>query len=230
MPASVTSSRLVCAYCRTVNPRDEKHCLACGAPLPPSPQQVEPVTAARSLAPTVVAPTVVAPHEPISSEARKAAELADRVYDAAAQTYYIFWRTVSEALSISVTAFALGLVGSSTGMTVPGIVGAALVALVVSVTSKHTWLVAISAPLGLLLGCLVWVCPWVVGLGPQGMVFTGALAAAVAARLGASRVRRTWWDWLRPFLALAGALLFAALGSAIGLGLVGLVNTLVGGQ
>jgi hypothetical protein len=65
----------------------------------------------------------------------------------------------------------------------------------------------------------------VAGLGPKGMVFTGTAAALIAARLGAQPIRRTWWDWVRPFLAMLGALLFALLGLAIGAGLKWVVGS-----
>ncbi len=223
------TTTIACSYCKTLNSRQADRCVACGAPLefdaplPPPPPPVK--TGGIDPSQFMARAKSAAMNEPVvSPEVKKATEMADKVFQTAMLTYYIFWRTVAEALAISVTAFALGLIGVATEMHLAGVAGAVLVGLVVGITSKHTWWVVLSAPLGLLAGCLIWICPWAVGLGPKGMVITGALGAMFAARLGAQNIRRTWWEWVRPFLAMLLALALALVGLALGAGMKWLVD------
>jgi len=215
--------RITCEYCATSNPGEAITCLACGAPL------------TRPLAdPTPIVTAIQSPpkaEKPPSEELRKVGEKADDVYFMALDAYAIAWRTVGEAISIALTGFTLGIVGGATGMAFPGILGAVLVGLAVGSTRKQFYLALIGAPAGLLLGLGLGAAVWVLGGGPQVLVFSGLVGALIGAIAGGQRNlpfgRRNFWEKARPLLGLAGGFVFGVLGTLLGWGIAAGVRALL---
>lgn len=216
--------RLVCAYCNSVNEAGGKNCVACGAALPAA-VFPDPVAQANKISPS----DVQLPPDPDVERLKEAGKKAEQVYSTALNAYAVLWRTLGEALAIAVAAFALGLIGGATGAAFAGLLGAALMGGVVGSVVKHYLLVAISAPLGALLGAGVWGLAWALGAGPGGMVYAASLGAIVLAWVGGRRIlpgKQNIWERLRPFLGALGGVLFALLGVGLGLGLRAAVQAL----
>ncbi|MCI0521562.1 MAG: hypothetical protein L0Z70_15060 [Chloroflexi bacterium] len=208
-------AKIVCSWCQTVNDAGAAACIACGAPIA---QQ-------RSMpAETPPARKAGLPPPPVRSELstqdlKKAGEATEQAYNVALGAYAALWRTLGEALAIAVTGFILGFIGGASELAPVGLLAAALIGVVVGLTSKNFWFSALSAPFGALLGVVIWLPIWALGAPPQGMVFTAFLAAAILARLGGYPARQPrFWQVMRPFLGLLGGLLFGLLGLLLGLG------------
>jgi hypothetical protein len=213
----------ICEYCATRNPWEATTCLACGGPLErpladPTPQ-VSTVTTAEK------------PTKPPTKDLRQATEKADELYFMAWNTYAIAWRTVGEAISIALTGFILGFIGGATATYFPGVLGAMLVGLAVGLTRKQFYLVLISAPAGLLLGLGLGALSWMLGSGPQIMVYTGMVFAIIGAVLGGRRKppfrRRNCWEKARPFLGTLGGFAFGLFGTLLGWGISSGIQALI---
>jgi hypothetical protein len=205
-------SEIICAYCNTVNDARETTCLACGAPLEAPRPQYRPRPKPAPVEPVVT----ILPTRPQTEDLRIAGQKVEKVYDAVVNTYAIAWRTVGEAISIALTGFALGLIGGATGAGGAGLIGGALVGLAVGLANKMVWFAALSAPLGAFLGCLLWGLAMLFGAGPRGLVYAAMVFAGVTALVGSRSSRKIWWDYVRPFLGMAGGLAFSLLGLLIG--------------
>lgn len=193
---------VTCPYCGTSVPADDALCPACGAPVTVERPALPPVQ------PRLTVPT---PPKPVAlpKQTDAVVEAGHKVYS----VYYHFWRAVADILIIALVAFSLGLIGAAVGLPVAGIIAALLAAGTVVVTTHRILLVTFFTPLaGLLLGSLIWVCPWTIGAGPKGMVFTAALFTMGATRLWAIRTYWRGWDWVRLVLGLVEALIFGLLG------------------
>ena len=214
---------IICAYCATSNPAEANTCLACGGPLerPPADPTPKVTTVTTSAKPT----------PPPTEDIRKATEKADEVYFTVLNTYAIAWRTVGEAISIALIGFILGFIGGATATYFPGVLGAILVGLAVGLTRKQFYLVLISAPAGLLLGLGLGAASWILGSGPQIMVYTGMVFAIIGAILGGRRNppfrRRNCWEKARPLLGALGGFVFGLFGTLLGWGIAAGVQAII---
>lgn len=215
---------LVCSYCDTTNPDVNTACLACGAPLEnlSNPPRLEVVSAGQIATRPASTPTFA------TRELKQMGGSSEKLYLGALTTYSTIWRTLGEAISISVTAFILGLTGAATGYPIGAVLGALAVGFAVGITTKRYWLAALSAPLGALFGAVLWMIPWALGVGPGGMVYTIAFFAVLAALVGGrpGLERRNWWARARPWLGMGGSLLFVILGLLLGYSMRWLLNSL----
>ncbi|MBE0696141.1 MAG: hypothetical protein IH586_04390, partial [Anaerolineaceae bacterium] len=90
----------------------------------------------------------------------------------------------------------------------------------------------LGAPVGFVVGALVGLLLWVVGLGKGVLVFPMILFAAAAALVGGRRVpfqQRRTWQKIRPFVGALAGLALGLAGMLIGWGLRAAVETLLGG-
>ena len=217
------SQRIICEYCKTSNPWEAHTCLACGGPITRPKADVEPNA--------TVLKTLEKPKHPQTGDIKAAAEKADDVYFTVLNTYAIAWRTLGEAISIALTGFILGFVGGATGIIFPGVLGATLVGLAVGLTRKQFYIVLISAPAGLLLGLGSGVLIWVLGGGPQVMVYTGMLFAVIAGFIGGRGnlpyKQRNCWEKARPLLGAMGGFIFGILGALLGWGISAGIQSLL---
>jgi hypothetical protein len=204
----------VCPYCNTANKASEDACVACGAPLEKLPPPPRPVSYSRS---RPVAAT--SPFGDSSEDVHKVAQTAEKVYNGAVRAYAIFWRTLGEAIAIAVTGFALGLIGGATDTRWISLGCAVAVGVAVALTNKLIWLTAVSAPIGAMIGAMIWGAAMIFGAGPQGLPITAAVGAILLALLGSRRTSPTCWDWVRPFLGATGGMMFALVGMLLGVAL-----------
>jgi hypothetical protein len=215
---------LVCSYCNTINPDANTACLACGAPLENlgTPPRLEVVSAGQFATQPASTSTFS------MQEFKQIGDSSEQLYLSALTTYSTIWRTMGEAISISVTAFILGLTGAATGHPLGAVLGALAVGFAVGITTKRYWLAALSAPLGALFGAVLWMVPWALGVGLGGMVYTIAFFAGLAALVGGrpGLERRNWWARARPWLGMGGSLLFVILGLLLGYSMRWLLNSL----
>jgi hypothetical protein len=167
--------------------------------------------------------TPVEPQQLHTVDIKQITGKTDDVYFTVLKTYAIAWRTVGEAIAIALTGIILGFVGGATLVIFPGIFGATLVGLAVGFTRKQFYIVLISAPAGLLLGLALGALIWVLGSGPQVMVYTGLLFAVFGALIGGHRSLpfkyRNCWEKARPLLGATGGLAFGILGALLGWGI-----------
>lgn len=207
--------RIFCEYCETNNPWEGSTCLACGGPLARPKIDLDPKVTTVQLNEKL--------KQPQSPDIKKAAEETDDVYFTVLNTYAIAWRTVGEAIAITLTGFILGFVGGATGVIFPGILGAMLVGLAVGLTRKQFYIVLISAPAGLLLGLGLGAITWALGSEPQVMVYTSLVFAIIGAVLGGRCSlpfrHRNWWEKARPLLGAIGGFIFGVLGTFLGWGI-----------
>ena len=113
--------------------------------------------------------------------------------------------------------------GGATGLIFPGVLAAILVGLAVGFTRKQFFIVLVSAPAGLLIGLSLGALSWVLGSGPQVMVYTGMLCAVIGAVAGGRRrlpfKQRNCWEKARPLLGAMGGFAFGILGALLGWGI-----------
>jgi hypothetical protein len=215
---------LTCDYCASHNPIGETRCVACGAPLPlPSP----PVTKiTRVETPITPPPAFSTPAEPIGEELKKAAGAIGSTIGALSIGTYLL-RTAAEAVAIAVSAFIIGLNAGSAPTNLHGntlyfllaLGGGGLVGLCIGLVSKRVVWTLLSAPFGALLGTVAAIFlqlnqprqPWmaIFALG-------GAVLLALLGSYRSSGGLIPCYQRLRPFLGLAGGLVFGLLGYAAG--------------
>jgi hypothetical protein len=211
-------AKIPCSFCNTLNDAAEKTCVGCGAPLDaPAPQQVTQLQPE----PQVFQPAQTSsPFDSADSQRlQDGAQQVEKLYAGAASAYRTVWSVTSDAISIAIVAFALGVVGGATGMGFWGVLGAMLAGLVIGYTEQSFWVNVIAPAAGALIGIVVWGIAWAVGVGPKGMVFAATGLACLGALIGARR-RTTPLGCgavVRPLLGAAGGFLFALLGLAFGL-------------
>jgi hypothetical protein len=213
-------AKISCSYCNTLNDDTAKTCMACGALLEaPAPQPV--------VQPQAIQPPFQ-PAQPASSfnstdsqKLQDSAQQVDRLYKGAMSAYQTAWSVTSDAIAISLVAFALGVIGGATGMGFWGVLGAMLAGLVIGYTEQSFWVNIIASPAGVLAGIAVWAVVWAMGAGPKGMVFTTTGLACIGALVSARRrtVAPGCGSAVRPLLGAAGGFFFAILGLAIGSGI-----------
>jgi len=217
--------KVVCSWCETVNDGEAGSCLACGAPIvKPSPEPPASITNSTRL-------NAAPPKDFTTQDLVKAGETADKLYTGAINAYALVWRTLGEALAIGVAAFILGLAGGATRQAGLGILAGIVLGILVGATTKNFWLTILGAPLGALLGAFMWLLPWALGAGVRGALYSafglGMLGAWVGKRSRTGPKNR--YEKLRPWLGAAGGLLFASLGTLLGLGLDWVAGAVTGG-
>jgi hypothetical protein len=216
MPAK---HRIPCEYCLAVNPGNRRTCLACGAPLP----KLAPV---KKTTPKSDLPVPVQTLE----SARKGGEEVDKLFTNAVYAYSLLWRTVAEALAITVVTLAIGVTAGVTGVPFLGAAGGLLVGLAVGWPIKIAYLTMLMAPAGMVIGAVLGLVLWAVGLS-QAVAVPMILLAVLGGAVGGRRVayaRRNLWEKLRPFLGALGGLGFGILGTLIGWGLQSVVSAWLG--
>ena len=213
----MTAKNLICAYCHTQNPLDKHSCLACGAPLP---KMLQP-------APVVSKPKpIAAPDIPLDT-VRKAGEEVDKLFTTAVYAYSLLWRTVAEALVITLVGLGIGITAGTTGVPFLGVTGGVLVGLAVGWAIKAAYFTMLMAPAGMVLGAVFGLLLWAVGL-PRLVVLPMIALAVIGGWLGGRRVpfrRRNTWEKIRPLLGMLGGLGFGLIGTLIGWGLQSVVAT-----
>ena len=213
-------ARIVCQYCKTVNPVSLKTCQACGAPLDVKERPKEkPVSQTR---PAPVHNTPAVQNAANLQKARQAGKKVDKTASKALYAYSSVLGSLADAFVIALVGFGIGLAGGATSLSAVGVLGAVILGAAVGSANKHIYLTIIGTPLGFVLGTILWLPLMFLGLGVKGFVFTSTLGAVLASllfgRLRPVSQRRTY-DKIRPFLGAAGGLAFGLLGMLIGLGL-----------
>jgi len=212
-------AKITCSFCNTLNDAAEKTCVGCGAPLeaPSAPQQTyRPQAVQQTFQPAQAG----SPVDSVDSQKlQDSAQQVDKLYTTAATAYKTVWSVTSDAISISLVAFALGVVGGATEMGFWGVLGAMLAGLVIGYTEQSFWMNVIAPSAGALLGIVIWGIAWAAGVGPRGMVFAATGLACLGALIGARRrtTSQGCSALVRPLLGAAGGFLFALLGLAFGL-------------
>ncbi|MBI9050936.1 MAG: hypothetical protein JEZ00_16055 [Anaerolineaceae bacterium] len=197
--------RLVCEYCQSSNPNNEKDCIACGAPLPKVKKKSVPKKNINK-------------NSSLLKKEDKSVELATQ----AARLYSSIWLAIFDAIIIAAVSFTLGLAGGVFNQTVLGVLGAAALGISVGLTVKGGILTLISAPLGLLIGSFLCIAAMIFHLPPFVYMLLLSICTCLAAMLGGHKSPykyRTIWYKIRPFLGMAGGILFGVIGMGIGLGL-----------
>lgn len=229
----MTSEKITCAYCDTVNDSVNARCIACGAPLEREPLRdftprvtrvnvpptEKPVSVPKPAKPAAAAKSVA---QPPGEGIRQAAQRADELYHLAWRGYALVWRTVAEALAIAVCALTVGMLGGMFKQGFTAVLGGLLLGAVVGSVRKSWIWSLLSAPLGLLAGILLWLPAWALGAGPRGIMFSALVFAIIGALLGGRRERwqrRGGWEQTRPFLGAAGGGALAVVGLLIGMAL-----------
>jgi hypothetical protein len=211
-------AKITCSFCNTLNDAAAKTCVGCGAPLEaPAPQQVyRPQAVQQAFKPAQIS----SPFDSVDSQKlQSGAQQVEKLYAGAANVYRTAWSVTSDAIAIALVAFALGIVGGATGMWFWGLLGAALVGLIVGYAEQSFWLTIIASPAGALIGIAAWAAAWAAGAGPKGMVFAATGLACLGALVG-SRRRTTPMGCggaVRPALGAAGGFFVALIGLVIGL-------------
>jgi hypothetical protein len=211
-------AKIPCSFCNTLNDAAEKTCVGCGAPLDAlAPQQVTPPQPVQQVFQPAQTSSPLGTAD--SQRLQDGAQQVEKLYAGAASAYRTVWSVTSDAISIAMVAFALGVVGGATGMGFWGVLGAMLAGLVIGYTEQSFWVNVIAPAAGALIGIVVWGIAWAAGVGPKGMVFAATGLACLGALIGARR-RTTPLGCgavVRPLLGAAGGFLFALLGLAFGL-------------
>lgn len=213
----MSTKQIACQWCGVLNDEVAAECVACGGPLeaevapypPPKLYTVEP-----ALAPA----TPMAAVEKRPGEIDELAQGAEKLMQGAAGAYSLFWQTLGEALGIAVSCLVLGFFGGAIGGGGWALLACAAVGLAVGLTTKPFWLAALSAPLGALLGAVIGLAFWLVGMRvPAVALLPGAVLALLAALLGGKRGGVfQGWQRLRPFLGLIGGFAFGLGGVLLG--------------
>lgn len=207
----MSAKQTPCQWCETLNDAAAEVCIACGAPLvvetapypPPKLYTVQPAPAPATRQP---------------DEIDELAKNAEKLVQGAAGAYSLFWQTLGEALGIAVSCLVLGFFGGAIGGGGWALLACAAVGLAVGLTTKPFWLAALSAPLGALLGAVIGLAFWLVGMRvPAVALLPGAVLALLAALLGGKRGGVfQGWQRLRPFLGLIGGFAFGLGGVLLG--------------
>jgi len=212
------SKYISCEYCSVQNTTGAASCLACGAPIdyhrPFSTKKGELKWDTQSKK----------PHE---EDHRIIGEKVEDAYLAALGTYSIAWRTAAEGIAIAVAAFIIGTAGGAAGIGFLGALGGIFVGIAVGLTQKNFYITLVSAPGGAISGLLVGSIFWVFGnpkIFPVIVILFSVFGAIFGGRPKLVFARRNWWEKLRPFLGGLGGLIFAALGSALGWGILSAIQ------
>lgn len=213
----MTREKTACQWCDTLNDPTLEVCIACGGPLeveaapypPPKLYTVQP--AAAPLAPVPAAPAA-------DTDIDELTKSAEKLVEGAAGAYSLFWRTLGEALGIAVSCVVTGFFGGAIGAGWWALLACAAIGIAVGMANKPFWLSALSAPVGALIGAVIGLALWLVGMRiPVLALLPAAGLALLAAFLGSSRGSTfQGWERLRPFLGLLGGLAFGTGGVLLG--------------
>ncbi len=216
---------MVCTYCNSANPHGSKTCVNCGAPLVQGKPISESQSGSRKI-PEFKPRPIIKPRSKntISRKnletAQKAGKNMEKVVSGTIYIYAVFWRTLAESVVIAITALSLGIFGGSTDMVIWGILSGVIIGVAVGLAIKNYYLVLLSAPLGFILGTTIGGMLWAVGIGPKVLVFTTVSLASIFALLGSRKypyAMRNKWEKSRPYLGGLGGLVFALLGTLVGI-------------
>ena len=169
----------------------------------------------------------IRPSKKPEEDLRKIGEKVDDAYFIALNTYDIAWRTVAEAIAISVSAFIIGAAGGAAGVGFLGVLGGIALGIAVGLTQKNFYITLISAPGGAMIGLVMGAIFWVTGsskIYPVIAALFAILGAMIGGRRQAAFTRRNWWEKLRPFFGALGGLVFGLLGSALGWGILSTIK------
>jgi hypothetical protein len=223
----LASNRITCAFCATLNTATTGNCFACGAPL--ELPKFQPVTITRVPEPAVI-PTALedsqpgVPAQPIGDQVKEGLAAVGAGLGLAGIGGLLL-RTLAEALAIAGAAIIIGFAAGSAADGVASfawiaLAGGALVGLSVGLVIKRSMFVLFSAPFGALGGVLL---AMLFGLNTPGSVWLPLCATAAACVLAILGGRRNTsagvfrvYQRIRPWLGLAGGVLFALIGYGIG--------------
>lgn len=223
----MSSNQISCAYCATLNPASSSNCIGCGAPivLP----KFQPVTVTNVPEPVNI-PTPLeslqsaVPAQPIGSQVKQGLAAVGAGLGLAGIGGLLL-RTLAEALAIAVAAVIIGFTaGSAADGNTPfgliALIGGALVGLSVGLVIKRSMFVLFSAPFGALGGTLLAMA---FGLNTPGAVWLPLCATVAACTLAILGGRRNTsagvfrvYQRVRPWLGLAGGVVFALIGYGVG--------------
>lgn len=222
MPAPLT-----CDHCATLNPGGRATCIACGAPLvPPAPPPLR-VTEIESPQPAPEIQTPLPQSSDVDNISRQIKEGAALVGSSLGGLGIgtLVLRTLAEAIAIAVAAIVVGVNSGSVArnnylpLLMLALVGGGLIGLCVGSVTKRFLFSLLSAPVGALLGSVTGVLlqlnkttfPWMALLSLAGAVLLALLGGKRAAATKLACYQRA-----RPWLGLAGGLLFGLIGFAAG--------------
>lgn len=218
----MTNKSITCEHCAALNPAEGSLCIACGAPLPrlvTSPMKVT-VVDEHAAIPEPVTPSIE--NQPLSQQLKEGAAVVGSSLGALGIGSLLL-RTGAEALAIAFSAFLVGFLSAQTRSLLIGLAGGALIGLAVGSVTKRSFIVLLTAPVGTLLGMgasylLRRAIPGLLPLIPWTAILAAA-GGAVLGSVGGYRARggiMSWYQRLRPYLGIAGGVLFALFGFALG--------------
>ncbi len=226
------NSSLTCKYCGAGNPAGTDRCSACGAPI--EIPVVPPVTVttvntpARPITPPVTAQRADTTPEQIR-DALDAAPINDQLKEGLKAAGLglgtlgvgtFFARTAAEAASIAFSTFLIGYFAAATRSALIALAGGLVIGLMVGLAVKRPIAVLLSAPLGTILGIVVGnllqASLPALPLPPLLALIGGGILAIIGSRRSSSNPVGKWYGRFRPFLGMAGGLLFALLGYTAG--------------
>jgi hypothetical protein len=226
------NSTLTCKYCGAVNPAGSDRCVSCGAPI--EIPVMHPVTVttintpSRNITPPVTEQRADTTPEQIN-DALDAAPINEQLKEGlktaglgigALGIGTFFARTASEAAAIAVSSLLIGYFSAATRNALIALTGGLVIGLMVGLAVKRPIGALLSAPIGTILG-------WIAGKLLQSSLpllplpallalIGGGLVAIIGSQRNSSNVVSRWYGRLRPFLGMAGGLLFALIGYTIG--------------
>jgi hypothetical protein len=226
------NTSLTCKYCGASNPTGTDRCVSCGAPI--EIPVVPPVTVTtvnspiRNINPPAnfqrsdTTPEQIrdaldaAPIDDNLKEGLKAAGLGAGALGIGT----FFARTASEAAAIAVSTFLIGYFSASTRNALLALTGGLVIGLMVGLAFKRPIATLLSAPLGTLIGLIAGklLQPSLPTMPLPALLalIIGALAAIIGSHNNSTNVVAKWYSRFRPFLGMAGGLVFALLGYVIG--------------
>lgn len=226
------NTTITCKYCGASNPVGTNLCKACGAPI--EIPIVPPVTVttintpARNIKPPVTAQRADTTPDQIR-DAVDAAPINDQLKEGLKAAGLglgtlgvgtFFARTAAEAASIAFSTFLIGYFAAVSRSALVALAGGLVIGLMVGLAVKRPIGALLSAPLGTILGVITGkllqsslpALPLPALLALVG----GGLLAIIGSRRSSSNPVGKWYGRFRPFLGMAGGLLFALLGYAAG--------------
>ncbi|HPS41016.1 MAG TPA: hypothetical protein PK040_00330 [Anaerolineaceae bacterium] len=218
---------LICDYCATLNPGGRATCIACGAPLVPPVILPVRVTEVETSAPPILDSTpqfTPVDTENIGQQLKEGAALVGASLGGLGIGTLVL-RTLAEAIAIAVAAIVVGVNSGSVArnnylpLLMLALVGGGLIGLCVGSVTKRFLFSLLSAPVGALLGSVTGVLlqlnktafPWMALLS-----LAGAVALALLGGKSAAATKLACYQRARPWLGLAGGLLFGLIGFAAG--------------
>jgi F0F1-type ATP synthase assembly protein I len=208
---------VVCEYCSTLNLVTVKSCKACGAPIFIKTPKA------------IIKSTKLNPKKntEILSQIKDAGKKTEGAYQFASKAYWIGWRIIGEILAILIISMGLGIIGGVTGTGAWSVFLGVLFGLIIGVINKPYLFMLLSFPMGFLIGTLIGIILWTIGLGTEQFVFVVFVFSSGVVVLGSTnafKYDRSFYQKVRPFLGGICGLIFSLIGLLIGTGLTRLFN------